>query len=71
MTEAGTLPLTVATVEVVEEPTFDDFMESDPTTARRCSRFCGSARKGGVGFQPASCEPWVSDSTYPRHSSKA
>jgi NADH-quinone oxidoreductase subunit E len=29
MTEAGTLPLTVATVEVVEEPTFDDFMESE------------------------------------------
>ncbi len=29
MTEAGTLPLTVATGEVVEEPTFDDFMESE------------------------------------------
>ena len=29
MTEAGTLPLTVATVEAVEDPTFDDAMESE------------------------------------------
>ena len=29
MTEAATLPLTVATVEAVEDPTFDDAMESE------------------------------------------